>query len=141
MSFTENKNDLETKEGDKPSRKKPMYPVNDALRHYLKLHGREVKLPVTYINLLNYTWSTPIKDKNGLILGTFAIIPVRMCFYVLYNNSFTSIRSGPARANSQGAAATTAVSELDFPRGSVRPETNREVHPRREGVWPGRRWS
>jgi len=65
MSFTENKNDQETKEGDKPSRKKPMYPVNDALRHYLKLHGREVKLPVTYTNLLNYTWSTPIKDKNG----------------------------------------------------------------------------
>lgn len=65
MSFTENKNDRETKQGDKPTRKKPMYPVNNALRHYLKLHGREVKLPVTYNNLLNYTWSTPIKDKNG----------------------------------------------------------------------------
>ncbi len=65
MSFTENKNDLETKEGDKPSRKKKMYPVNAALRHYLKLHGREVKLPVTYQNLLNYTWSTAIVDKNG----------------------------------------------------------------------------
>lgn len=65
MSFTENKNDRETNEGDKPSRKKPMYPVNSALRSYLKLHGREVKLPVTYKNLLNYTWSTPIKDKNG----------------------------------------------------------------------------
>ncbi len=65
MSFTENKNDRETKQGDKPTRKKPMYPVNNALRNYLKLHGREVKLPVTYDNLLNYTWSTPIKDKNG----------------------------------------------------------------------------
>jgi hypothetical protein len=65
MSFSENKNDWETKEGDKPSRKKPMYPVNDGLRRYLKLHGREVKLPVTYQNLLNYKWSTPIKDKNG----------------------------------------------------------------------------
>ena len=65
MSFSENKNDIETKEGDKPSRKKPMYPVNNSLRQYLKLHGREVKLPVTYQNLLNYTWSTPIKDKNG----------------------------------------------------------------------------
>jgi hypothetical protein len=65
MSFTENKNDRETNEGDKPSRKKPMYPVNDKLRNYLKLHGREVKLPVSYNNLLNYTWSTPIKDKNG----------------------------------------------------------------------------
>ncbi len=50
---------------DKPSRKKPMYPVNSELRHYLSLHGREVKLPVTYTNLLNYTFSVPIKDKNG----------------------------------------------------------------------------
>ena len=65
MGFTKNKNDTETKEGDKPSRKKPMYPVNEALRNYLKLHGREVKLPVTYQNLLNYTWSTPVKDKQG----------------------------------------------------------------------------
>jgi len=52
-------------ESDKPSRKKPMYPVNEKLRQYLKLNGREVKLPVTYNNLLNYTWSVPIKDKNG----------------------------------------------------------------------------
>lgn len=65
MSFTENKNDRETNLGDKPSRKKPMYPVNDQLRNYLKLHGREVKLPVSYNDLLHYTWSTPIKDKNG----------------------------------------------------------------------------
>ncbi|MBK7560729.1 MAG: hypothetical protein IPQ06_08580 [Chitinophagaceae bacterium] len=50
---------------DKPSRKKPMYPVNEALHQYLKDHGREVKLPVSYNNLLNYTWSTPITDKKG----------------------------------------------------------------------------
>ena len=42
-----------------------MYPVNDRLRHYLKLHGREVKLPVSYVNLLNYTGSVAIRDKNG----------------------------------------------------------------------------
>lgn len=42
-----------------------MYPVNDKLRHYLRSHGREVKLPVSYTNLLNYTWSVPLKDKNG----------------------------------------------------------------------------
>jgi len=65
MSFVENNNNLPSPEGDKPSRKKPMYPVNGALRHYLRQHGREVKLPVSYTNLLNYTWSTPIKDKNG----------------------------------------------------------------------------
>lgn len=42
-----------------------MYPVNDKLRGYLKNRGREVKLPVTYNNLLNFTWSTPLKDKYG----------------------------------------------------------------------------
>jgi hypothetical protein len=65
MNFITNKNDRETNLGDKPSRKKPMYPVNDNLRTYLKLHGREVKLPVSYSDLLHYTWSVPIKDKNG----------------------------------------------------------------------------
>lgn len=50
---------------DKPSRKKPMFPVNPALRSYLRHHGREVKLPVSYKDLLHYTFSVPIKDKNG----------------------------------------------------------------------------
>src|SRR5687767_4838462 len=50
---------------DKPSRKKPMFPVNDALRAYLKYHGREVKLPVAYRDLMRYTYSVPILDKNG----------------------------------------------------------------------------
>lgn len=66
MNFIDNHSNIEAGEADKPSRKKPMYPVNDALRHYLKHNGREVKLPVTYSNLLNYTWSVPIKDKNGV---------------------------------------------------------------------------
>ena len=65
MSFVENNNNLYSREGDKPSRKKPMYPVHSELRHYLRQHSREVKLPVSYNNLLNYTWSTPIKDKHG----------------------------------------------------------------------------
>lgn len=52
-------------ESNTPSRRKPMYPVNLQLRQYLRTHGREVKLPVTYENLLNYTWSVPITDKNG----------------------------------------------------------------------------
>ena len=65
MSFTTNKSNQLSNEAGKPSRKKPMYPVNDSLRHYLKLHGREVKLPVSYNDLLHYTWSVPIKDKNG----------------------------------------------------------------------------
>src|SRR5215212_1934947 len=65
MSFTENQNAFEANEADKPSRKKPIFPVNDALRSYLKHHGREVKLPVAYKDLLNFTYSVPIKDKSG----------------------------------------------------------------------------
>lgn len=42
-----------------------MFPVSDALRRYLNKHGREVVLPVSYQSLLNFTWSVPVKDKNG----------------------------------------------------------------------------
>lgn len=50
---------------DKPSRKKPMFPVGETLRRYLKKNGREVKLPVAYSDLLRYTYSVPLKDKQG----------------------------------------------------------------------------
>ena len=50
---------------DKPSRKKDIYPVNDDLRAYLKTHGREVKLPVAYRDLLRITFSVPLLDKSG----------------------------------------------------------------------------
>jgi hypothetical protein len=50
---------------NKPSRKKPMFPVQDLLRQYLKHHGREVKLPVSYTDLMRITYSVPIKDKHG----------------------------------------------------------------------------
>jgi len=52
-------------EAGKPSRKKPMYPVTEPLRHYLKTYGREVKLPVAYRDLLNFSYALPLKDKNG----------------------------------------------------------------------------
>ncbi len=42
-----------------------MYPVIPSLRSYLKQHGREVKLPVAYTELLRYTYSVPLIDKNG----------------------------------------------------------------------------
>lgn len=65
MLFIENQNALEKNETDKPSRKKPMFPVGDSLRAYLKHHGREVKMMVSYKALLNYTYSVPLKDKTG----------------------------------------------------------------------------
>lgn len=52
-------------EPNKPSRKKPFFPINDDLRSYLKTHGREIELPVSYNNLMNFTYSLPIRDKNG----------------------------------------------------------------------------
>jgi hypothetical protein len=50
---------------DKPSRKKDIYPVNDDFRNYLKIHGREVKLPVSYRDLLRIVFSVPLLDKSG----------------------------------------------------------------------------
>ncbi len=50
---------------DKPSRKKPMYPVREPLRRYLNKNGREVKLPVAYNDLLRFTYSVPLQDKKG----------------------------------------------------------------------------
>jgi hypothetical protein len=50
---------------DRPSKKKPIFPVNDYLRQYLIKYGREVKLPVSYEDLQRYTYTVPLKDKHG----------------------------------------------------------------------------
>lgn len=65
MNFSADHPGGEVNQSGKPSRKKPMFPVCDALRSYLKKNGREVKLPVAYSDLLRYTYSVPLKDKNG----------------------------------------------------------------------------
>ncbi|TCZ68300.1 hypothetical protein [Flaviaesturariibacter aridisoli] len=52
-------------EPEKPSRKKPFFPVNKELRQYLRQHGREIGLPITYNDLLNISYSVPLKDKQG----------------------------------------------------------------------------
>lgn len=52
-------------EPDQPSKKKPFFPINRQLRSYLKTHGREIQLPVSYNDLLNITYSVPLKDKAG----------------------------------------------------------------------------
>ena len=49
----------------RPSKKKPIFHVNTKLRSYLKKYGREVKLPAAYKDLLHFTYSIPLKDKNG----------------------------------------------------------------------------
>ncbi len=54
-------------EPNKPSRKKPIFPVNEQLRSYLKNHGREVRLPVSYQDLMQHiTFSIPLRDKHGM---------------------------------------------------------------------------
>ena len=50
---------------NKPSRKKPIFSINNNLRNYLKNYGREFELPVQYEDLLRFTYSVPLKDKLG----------------------------------------------------------------------------
>ncbi|HET7000489.1 MAG TPA: hypothetical protein VFI33_04245 [Puia sp.] len=65
MQFSFDVNTPDNNRTNKPSRKKPIFPVNEALRHYLQIHGREVKLPVSYADLLHVSYAVPLKDKNG----------------------------------------------------------------------------
>jgi hypothetical protein len=65
MNFTDIQNADTANANDAPSKKKPYYPINEGMRSYLKKHGREVILPVTYDDLSRITFSIPIKDKNG----------------------------------------------------------------------------
>jgi hypothetical protein len=50
---------------DKPSRKKPIFPVKEPLREYLCDYGREVELPASYEDLQRFIYTTPIKGRNG----------------------------------------------------------------------------
>ncbi len=45
--------------------RKPAYPVGEHLRHYLIEHGREVRLPVTYGDLLRFDGTMPVYDAEG----------------------------------------------------------------------------
>ena len=58
-------NIIKSNEPEKPSRKKPIFPINTQLRSYLVRYGREVKLPVSYKDLQRYTYSVPLKNKQG----------------------------------------------------------------------------
>ncbi len=65
MPFADTPNAGLENKNDAPSRKKPFYPINASLRNYLKTHGREVKLPVSYDDLARITYSIALKDKSG----------------------------------------------------------------------------
>jgi hypothetical protein len=46
-------------------RKKIFFPINATLRKYLKTHGREVALPLSYNDLTHFSYSVPILDAAG----------------------------------------------------------------------------
>jgi hypothetical protein len=50
---------------ERPSKKKPIFPVNAPLREYLTQYGREVKLPAGYDDLTRFIYTVPIKGKDG----------------------------------------------------------------------------
>ncbi|MFT4699123.1 MAG: hypothetical protein ACI9SJ_002285 [Flavobacteriaceae bacterium] len=47
------------------SKKKPAYPITDALSNYLTKHGRNIKIPVYYDDLLRFQGGVEIYDKKG----------------------------------------------------------------------------
>lgn len=47
------------------TRKKIIYPVNDALRRYLRLYQREKKLPISYSQLRDFLETIPVIDARG----------------------------------------------------------------------------
>jgi hypothetical protein len=50
---------------DAPSKKKIFYPIKNPLKNYLVKYDREVSLPVQYADMLRFTFSSPLYDKNG----------------------------------------------------------------------------
>ena len=50
---------------DRPLMKKDLFPVSERLQHYLHLYGRDIALSITYKDLLNYRYSTALRDKKG----------------------------------------------------------------------------
>ena len=52
--------------GDKLiSKKKPSFPINEALNNYLKKYSRNVHMPVLYEDLLRYAGAVEVFDKAG----------------------------------------------------------------------------
>ena len=49
----------------KISRKKLVYPVHEPLRKYLRQYGRDLNLPASYADLMNYQESLPLMDNAG----------------------------------------------------------------------------
>lgn len=47
------------------SKKKPSYPISQALMDYLRKYSRELIIPVSYLDLKHFFTSIPLEDKDG----------------------------------------------------------------------------
>jgi hypothetical protein len=65
MAFEDIVNAKISTEADRPIMKKDSFPVSERLTNYLIKHGRDIVLPLQYRDLLNYRYTTALKDKNG----------------------------------------------------------------------------
>jgi len=65
MQFDKIINARLSKEADKPIMKKDIFPVSERLQHYLHQYGRDISLPIAYKDLLNYRYSTALRNKKG----------------------------------------------------------------------------
>lgn len=50
----------------KISRKKPIFPVAPALRKYLRTYQRDARLPISYMDMLDFYETVPVLDKDGV---------------------------------------------------------------------------
>lgn len=65
MQFNEIVNARVTNESDRPHMKKELVPVSEGLQKYLQQYGHHIKLPIAYKELLNYRYTTALKNKKG----------------------------------------------------------------------------
>ncbi|CAN5491840.1 hypothetical protein BH11BAC2_BH11BAC2_12980 [soil metagenome] len=56
---------MSEEENNEISKKKPIYPVSDALRRYLSWYGRKVKAEIEYQDLLHFQSAFPLYDRKG----------------------------------------------------------------------------
>ena len=47
------------------SKKKPIYQINERLKHYLERYDREVKLPTSYEDLTRWSQGMTLYDADG----------------------------------------------------------------------------
>ncbi len=65
MQFNSIINAKLSKEADRPLMKKELLPVSDRLQKYLHQYGRDIELPIAYKDLLNYRYTTSLRNKKG----------------------------------------------------------------------------